>query len=63
VVDLNKAGDKLQRAGEIMQTAGSLLMGLITIPIVGLVFWGIPGLVIGLIVGALVVGGVRKGRR
>jgi hypothetical protein len=43
-----------------MQNIGCLLTGIITIPIIGRVFLGVPGFIIGIIVGGLIAYGAKK---
>lgn len=49
--------EKLEGCGKKMQKFGCLLTGLITLPFLGLLFLGIPGLIIGLLIGVVVAAG------
>lgn len=51
---------KIEEAGKKMQNIGCLLTGIITIPIIGLIFLGVPGLIIGIVVGGLIAYGAKK---
>jgi hypothetical protein len=57
---IEKVGNKMEEAGKKMQNIGCLLTGIITIPFIGLVFLGVPGLIIGIIVGGLIAYGAKK---
>ena len=53
-------GQKMQETGKKVQSVGCLMTGLITIPIIGVVAWGIPGLIIGLTIGGLIAFAAMK---
>ncbi len=49
--------EKLEGCGKKMEQLGCLLTGLITLPVLGVLFLGIPGLIIGIIVGIMIAAG------
>ena len=54
---MQEAGERMQGVGKSMQRMGCLLTGLITLPILGVIFAGPIGLVIGLAIGVLIFAG------
>ena len=46
-------GNALSEGGERMQRLGCALTLAVTLPVIGLVFFGTPGLIVGLIIGLL----------
>ena len=59
----NNVQDKLQRTGDAMSRIGCLLTCLITLPIVGVLVFGVWGLVVGLILGAILLAGGIVGKK
>ena len=57
---MEEAGNRMEEAGKKMQNIGCLLTGIITIPIIGLVFLGVPRLIIGIVVGGLIAYGAKN---
>ena len=53
-------GKKIEEAGKKTQQVGCLLTGLITIPILGVIFLGVPGLVGGVLIGGLIAYAAMK---
>lgn len=51
-------GNALSAGGEGMQRIGCALTLLVTLPILGLIFFGIIGAVVGLVIGLLLLGGM-----
>jgi hypothetical protein len=57
----SKTGDALQKGGAGMQAAGCGLTLAITVPFLGFVFFGWPGLIIGLIIAVAFGGAAFRG--
>ena len=53
-------GKKMQDAGKNVQRMGCLLTALITLPIIGLIAFSIPGLIIGALIGGVIFWAVQK---
>ncbi|MFO8059481.1 MAG: hypothetical protein R6U70_02320 [Bacillota bacterium] len=47
--------DRLQKTSRKMQQLGCLLTALITVPVLGTLFLGIPGLIMGIIIAGIVL--------
>lgn len=57
---IEEFGSRMEEVGRKMQNIGCLLTGIITIPLIGLVFFGVPGFLIGIIIGGLIAYGAKK---
>lgn len=51
-------GNALTAGGEKAQRVGWALTALVTLPVLGLIFFGAGGAIVGLVIGALLVGGM-----
>ncbi len=60
MADLESISKKLEEIGKNMQRIGCLLTGLVTIPIIGLIFFGIKGLIVGIVIGCLIGNSAMK---
>ncbi len=49
--------EKMEGCGKKMEQLGCLLTGLVTLPILGVLFLGTPGLIIGIIAGVVIAAG------
>ena len=56
----NERTEKMKNVGNKINRIGKKLTVLITLPVIGFVFFGIVGLVVALIIGAIVIAGMNK---